>query len=105
MITIEGVEFTQSIQTYRSPFPVCGTNRSVPCPDNSVPIVAGKPMAIRIYLGGSLPDSNIRTLRARAMFSPVASSQRPEEHSSLSSGSVVGNPNRLDQAKILRAYP
>jgi hypothetical protein len=56
MLTITGVEVTQAIQYFGSTFPVCGIKaHPVPCPDNFVPLVAGKPTAVRIYFEGATP--------------------------------------------------
>lgn len=93
MISIEGVEFTQGIQTYRSPYPVCGpVGAPVACPDNSVPLVAGKPMTVRVYIGGS---TALPTLRARATFVPRNPLRLPSVYTSLATTAAVGNANRL----------
>ena len=55
MISIEGIELTQAIQFYRS------ERRLDPAtaePDNSVPLVASKPLAVRVY-----PDVNAHGAR------------------------------------------
>lgn len=54
MITIHGVEATQAIQYFSSPYPVCGTDPSRhPCADNSIPLVAGKATSIRVFVSAS----------------------------------------------------
>jgi hypothetical protein len=51
MLRIIGVEQTQAIQYFGSTFPVCANAQ--PCPDNSIPLVAGKPTVIRVYFEGA----------------------------------------------------
>ena len=54
MITIHGVEATQAIQYFSSPYPVCGTAPSLhPCADNFIPLVAGKATCIRVFVSAS----------------------------------------------------
>ena len=51
MLRIIGVEQTQAIQYFGSTFPVCANGQ--PCPDNSIPLVAGKPTVVRMYFEGA----------------------------------------------------
>lgn len=51
MLRIVGVEQTQAIQYFGSTFPVCANGQ--PCPDNSIPLVAGKPTVVRVYFEGA----------------------------------------------------
>jgi hypothetical protein len=54
MLRILGVELTQAIQYFDSTHPVCGSPPNLqPCADNSVPLVAGKPTAVRVYFSGA----------------------------------------------------
>lgn len=54
-LTIDGVEITQAIQYFQSPFPVCGPpGGRIPCADNSLPVVEGKDTVIRVYVGGAV---------------------------------------------------
>jgi hypothetical protein len=61
MLTIWGIEATQAIQFFRSTHPLCpgpsGTN--IPCPDNSLPLVAEKPTVLRLYVSGATPGANV----------------------------------------------
>jgi len=51
MLRIIGVERTQAIQYFGSTFPICANGQ--PCPDNSIPLVAGKPTVVRVYFEGA----------------------------------------------------
>src|SRR5450759_3347546 len=54
MLNIWGVEVTQATQFFRSTAPLCGpTGLKVPCADNTVPLVAEKPLVFRLYLNGT----------------------------------------------------
>jgi hypothetical protein len=54
MLHIIGIEQTQAIQYFGSTFPVCANHQ--PCPDNSIPLVAGKPTVVRVYFDGAAPN-------------------------------------------------
>jgi hypothetical protein len=60
VLQITGVELTQAIQYFGSTFPVCGhlTSRR-PCADNSIPLVEGRPTAVRIYFEGAAPPAAV----------------------------------------------
>jgi len=59
VITIHGVEATQAIQYFSSPYPVCGIAPSLhPCADNSIPLVAGKTTCIRVFVS-ALPGMQL----------------------------------------------
>ncbi|MBI2070294.1 MAG: hypothetical protein HYT79_06790 [Elusimicrobia bacterium] len=50
-IKIVGVEFNQAIQYFQSQLlPIPGSPEAGPKPDNSVPLIAGKPTGIRVYI-------------------------------------------------------
>ena len=54
MLRILGVELTQAIQYFDSTYPVCGLPPNLqPCGDNSIPLIAGKPTAVRVYFDGA----------------------------------------------------
>src|SRR5713101_945304 len=56
MLRILGVELTQAIQYFDSPYPVCGSPPNLhPCANNSLPLIAGKPTAVRVYFDGAAP--------------------------------------------------
>ena len=61
MLRIWGVEATQSTQFFGSAFLLCtgpdGTR--IPCPDNSLPLVAGKPTVLRLYVSGAMAGDNL----------------------------------------------
>ena len=61
MLTIWGIEATQATQFFASSYPLCagpGATK-VPCADNSVPLVAGKPTVLRLYVSGASPGDNL----------------------------------------------
>jgi hypothetical protein len=61
MLTIWGIEATQATQFFASSHPLCtgpGATK-VPCADNSVPLVAGKPIVLRLYVSGASPGDNL----------------------------------------------
>ena len=56
MFRITGIELTQAIQYFGSSYPACGApGNPQPCVDNSIPLVAGKPTAVRVYFEGATP--------------------------------------------------
>ena len=61
MLRIWGIEATQAIQFFRSTHPLCpgpgGT--MIACADNSVPLVAQKPVVLRLYVSGATPGANL----------------------------------------------
>jgi hypothetical protein len=61
MLRIWGIEATQAIQFFRSTHPLCvGSGAAkVPCPDNGVPLVAGKPLVLRLYVSGATPGAGV----------------------------------------------
>ena len=61
MLRIWGIEATQAIQYFQSTHPLCpgpGPTR-IGCPDNSVPMVAERPTALRLYVSGASPGANV----------------------------------------------
>ena len=61
MLTIWGIEATQATQFFASSHLLCtgpGATK-VPCADNSVPLVAGKPIVLRLYVSGASPGDNL----------------------------------------------
>src|SRR5215831_268947 len=61
MLRIWGVEATQSTQFFGSSFLLCTAPGGVriPCPDNSLPLVAGKPTVLRLYVSGATAGDNL----------------------------------------------
>ena len=58
MLTIWGIEATQSTQFFKSTHPLCRSGATpAPCPDNSVPLVAEKPTVLRLYVSGATPGA------------------------------------------------
>ena len=55
-ITINGVEYSQSIQFFRSHLDLDADTRQ---PDNVIPLIAGKPTAIRVYADYNPPSGTI----------------------------------------------
>lgn len=56
MLQISGVELTQAIQYFGSTYPVCGTpGAPAVCGDNSLPLVAGKALGVRVFYRGASP--------------------------------------------------
>jgi hypothetical protein len=54
-LKIDGVEFTQATQFFRSQFSLCGSpGGMVPCGDNSLPLVEGKDTVLRVYVSGAM---------------------------------------------------
>lgn len=68
MIKIWGIEVTQATQFFQSTLKLCagpGTSK-IACPDNNVPLVAGKPTVLRLYVSGLTVGANV----AATAFSP-----------------------------------
>lgn len=61
MLRIWGIEATQAIQFFRSTHPLCSGpgGTMIACADNSVPLVAQKPVVLRLYVSGATPGSNL----------------------------------------------
>lgn len=51
MLRIIGIEKTQAIQYFGSTFPLC--SNAQPCPDNSIPLVAGRSTVLRVFFEGA----------------------------------------------------
>ena len=67
-LTIAGVEVTQGIQYFQSPFAECGPqNARVPCADNSLPLVEGKTTIVRVFVAGGVTGSG-HSLNCLATF-------------------------------------
>ena len=60
MLRILGIEINQAIQYFDSSYRVCGSPPNLqPCADNSLPLVAGKPTAVRVYFDGAAPGTPV----------------------------------------------
>ena len=61
MLRIWGIEATQSTQFFGSSLPLCAdaAGNRIPCPDNSVSLVAGKPIVLRLYVSGAAAGDNL----------------------------------------------
>ena len=65
MLQIIGVEQTQAIQYFGSTFLVCANAQR--CPDNSIPLVAGKPTVLRVYFDGAAPNTAVTGFGVRLL--------------------------------------
>jgi hypothetical protein len=72
MINIWGVEVTQATQFFQSTHRLCdGPGGSkIACPDNSIPLVAGKPTVLRLYVNGVAPGANVAATALRPVNNP-----------------------------------
>jgi hypothetical protein len=61
MLRIWGSEATQAIQFFQSTHPACTGpgGAKTPCADNSIPLVAGKQLVLRLYISGATPGSHV----------------------------------------------
>jgi hypothetical protein len=77
VLKIWGIEATQAIQYFKSTHPLCTApgGTKIPCPDNSVPFVAGKQLVLRLYVSGGTPGSRLSAIVTRPTGSsyPVGS--------------------------------
>jgi hypothetical protein len=55
-LTIDGIEATQSTQIFQSTYPLCG---GMPCPDNSIPMVANRTTVLRVSISGGTPGNHL----------------------------------------------
>jgi hypothetical protein len=86
VLRIWGIEATQAIQYFQSTHPLCpGPGASgIGCPDNSVPMVAERPTALRLYVSGASPAANV----GAAVTSPSTSGVYGSTFSLVGTGSM-----------------
>lgn len=79
MINILGVEVTQATQFFQSTHKLCtDANMSkIACPDNSVPLVAGKPTVLRVYISGHTPGALVGVSAFSMAIPPLNYGQGP----------------------------
>ena len=103
MLTISGIEATQATQFFASTHPLCtgpGAAR-VPCADNSIPLVAGKPTVLRLYVSGASPGDNLGAVATV----PRSATPFGQSWSVVGTGAMVATAtpaSRLDAATTLQ---